>query len=116
MSSSESVARTQVPNHWFFAIGDVHVIALFDPANSMLAPLARAIIIVLFEPTISSHVQAPVKVSVLLLPKMWAPPPAQSRESSSGWNLQIAHLLLPTIGRRRAFLSEQKRRQESSHL
>ena len=44
--------------------------ALFDPANSMLAPSARATIIVLFEPTISSHVQPPVKVSVLLLPKM----------------------------------------------
>ena len=61
--------------------GDVHVIALFDPANSMLAPLARTTIIMLFEPTISSHAQPPVKVSVLLLPKMWAPPPGaiQSR-------------------------------------
>ena len=53
--------------------------ALFDPANSMLAPLARATMIVLFEPAMSSHVQPPVKVSVLLLPKMWAPPPAQSK-------------------------------------
>ena len=51
--------------------------ALFEPANSMLAPLAKATITVLFDPTMSSHLQAPVKVSVLLLPKMWAPPPAQ---------------------------------------
>lgn len=51
--------------------------ALFEPANSMLAPLAKATTTVLFDPTMSSHLQAPVKVSVLLLPKMWAPPPAQ---------------------------------------
>jgi hypothetical protein len=56
---------------------DVHVMALFEPANSMLAPLPKATNTVLFEPTISSHLQAPVRVSVLLLPRMWAPPPAQ---------------------------------------
>jgi hypothetical protein len=56
--------------------GDVQVMALFDPANSMLAPLPKATITVLFEPTMSSHLQAPVRVSVLLLPRMWAPPAA----------------------------------------
>ena len=50
------------------------MMALFEPANSMFPPIANATTIVLFEPTISSHVQPPVKVSVLLLPKMWAPP------------------------------------------
>jgi len=48
---------------------DVHVMALFEPANSMLAPLPKATITVLFEPTISSHLQAPVRVSVVLLPR-----------------------------------------------
>ena len=31
MPSSESVARTQVPNHRFLPSGDVHVMALFEP-------------------------------------------------------------------------------------
>ena len=55
------------------------MIELFDPANSMFAPLAKATTTVLFEPTISSHLQSPIKVRVLLLPRMWAPPPAQSK-------------------------------------
>ena len=62
-----------------FPSGDVQVMALFDPAKSTFAPLASATVIALLEPTISSHLQPPVKVSVLLLPKMWAPPPAQSK-------------------------------------
>ena len=35
--------------------------ALFEPANSMLAPLAKATTTVLFDPTMSSHLQAPAK-------------------------------------------------------
>jgi hypothetical protein len=58
----ESIAGTEVPNDRFFASGDVHVIELFDPANSMFAPLAKATTTVLFEPTISSHLQSPAKV------------------------------------------------------
>jgi hypothetical protein len=57
--------------------GDVQVMALFEPANSILAPLPKVTVTVLFDPTMSSLLQAPVRVSVLLLPRMWAPPPAQ---------------------------------------
>ena len=76
------------------------MMALFEPANSMLAPLAKATITVLFDPTMSSHLQAPVKVSVLLLPEMWAPPPAQFkvvdvRDRISASQSSVVHVLPP---------------------
>jgi hypothetical protein len=89
---------------------DVQVMALFEPANSMLAPLPKATITVLFEPTISSHLQAPVRVSVLLVPKMWAPPPAQSKF----WPEPINDAPAPSNVRPRLASSSEPSREASS--
>ncbi|HEY4042670.1 MAG TPA: hypothetical protein VGM32_12610 [Rhodopila sp.] len=59
-------------------LGIIQVIALADPTSWILALWPKAIETVLPDPNISSLVQPPLKVSLLLLPAISAPPPQSS--------------------------------------